>query len=62
MGLSVNETDASKLAEVKDKLLSLKDNIKVYDSDSPKSQLISGDVYLSLLLECRDRIGNGRQP
>ena len=47
MGLSVNETDASKLAEVKDKLLSLKDNIKVYDSDSPKSQLISGECTLA---------------
>lgn len=43
MGLSMNETDPDKLAEVEDKLMTLKDNIKVYDSDSPKSALISGD-------------------
>lgn len=43
MGLSMNETDRDKLKEVEQKLLTLKDNIKVYDSDSPKSSLISGD-------------------
>lgn len=43
MGLSMNETDPDKLKEVEEKLLTLKDNIKIYDSDSPKSSLISGD-------------------
>lgn len=43
MGLSMNESDADKLSEVEEKLLTLKDNIAVYDSDSPKSSLISGD-------------------
>ena len=43
MGLSMNETDPDKLSQVQDKLMTLKDNIKVYDSDSPKSALISGD-------------------
>ncbi len=47
MGVSVNESDPAKLEEVKAKLLSLKDNIKVYDSDSPKSQLISGECSLA---------------
>lgn len=47
MGVSVNETDPATLEEVKEKLLSLKDNIKVYDSDSPKSQLISGECTLA---------------
>lgn len=47
MGVSVNETDPAVLEEVKEKLLSLKDNIKVYDSDSPKSQLISGECTLA---------------
>ncbi|MFV0529208.1 MAG: PotD/PotF family extracellular solute-binding protein [Lachnospiraceae bacterium] len=46
MGLSMNETDPDTLAEVKDKLLTLKNNIKLYDSDSPKSALISGDCVL----------------
>jgi spermidine/putrescine-binding protein len=43
MGLSMNESDSDKLSEVEAKLLTLKDNIKLYDSDSPKSALISGD-------------------
>lgn len=43
MGLSMNEADPAKLSEVEAKLLTLKDNIKLYDSDSPKSALISGD-------------------
>ena len=46
MGLSMNETDTAKLAEVETKLLTLKDNIAVYDSDSPKSSLISGDCNI----------------
>ncbi|MDD3367585.1 MAG: spermidine/putrescine ABC transporter substrate-binding protein [Lachnospiraceae bacterium] len=43
LGYSMNETDTAKLTEVQDKLLTLKDNVKLYDSDSPKSALISGD-------------------
>lgn len=43
MGLSMNETDPDKLSQISDKLLTLKDNVKLYDSDSPKSALISGD-------------------
>ena len=47
MGLSMNETDADTLAEVEEKLLTIKDNIKIYDSDSPKSALISGDCTVA---------------
>lgn len=47
LGYSMNETDPAKLEEVKTKLLTLKDNIKLYDSDSPKSALISGDCTLA---------------
>jgi spermidine/putrescine-binding protein len=43
MGYSMSETDPSILSEIEDKLLMLKDNVKLYDSDSPKSALISGD-------------------
>nr|MCR4674353.1 extracellular solute-binding protein [Lachnospiraceae bacterium] len=43
MGLSMNESDPETLEKVSEKLLTLKDNIKLYDSDSPKSALISGD-------------------
>ena len=43
LGYSMNETDPAKLEEIKIQTLKLKDNIKLYDSDSPKSALISGD-------------------
>ena len=43
MGYSMNETDPAVLSKIQDKLLTLKDNVKLYDSDSPKSALISGD-------------------
>lgn len=44
LGMSGNETDPDKLEQVKQKALELKPNIKIYDSDSPKSSLISGDA------------------
>ena len=47
MGFSMNETNTDNLAKVREKLLTLKDNIKLYDSDSPKSALISGDCTLA---------------
>ena len=43
MGYSMNETDPAVLSKIQDKLLTLKENVKLYDSDSPKSALISGD-------------------
>lgn len=49
MGLSMNETDPAKLAEVEEKLMTLKSNVKLYDSDSPKSALISGDCNVGMI-------------
>ncbi len=49
MGLSMNETDPATLATVEEKLLTLKDNIKLYDSDSPKSALIAGDCSVGVI-------------
>ena len=49
MGYSMNETDPDKLAEIQEKLLTLKNNIKLYDSDSPKSALISGDCAAGMI-------------
>lgn len=47
LGYSMNETDPDKLAEIETRLLELKDNVKVYDSDSPKSSLISEDCTVA---------------
>ncbi len=48
LGYSLNETDDAKLAQAKAYLEKLKPNIKLYDSDSPKSSLISGEASIGL--------------
>lgn len=49
IGYDMNETDPAKLAEVSDKLMELKNNVVLYDSDSPKSALISGDCAAGMI-------------
>lgn len=49
MGLSMNETDPDNLKKIEEKLLTLKDNVALYDSDSPKSALISGDAAVGYI-------------
>lgn len=49
MGYSMNETDTDKLSEIQEKLLTLKDNVAKYDSDSPKSVLISEDCAAGMI-------------
>jgi spermidine/putrescine transport system permease protein len=49
MGYDFNETDETKLKEVKDKLLTLKANIKSFDSDSPKTLMITEETAVGLM-------------
>ncbi|MDF2473680.1 MAG: Bacterial periplasmic spermidine/putrescine-binding protein [Anaerocolumna sp.] len=49
MGFDFNETDESKLSQVKDKLLTLKPNIKSLDSDSPKTLMITEETAVGLI-------------
>lgn len=49
LGYSVNETDPDHLEEARQKLLELMPNILVFDSDSPKTPLIAGDVDLGIV-------------
>lgn len=44
LGYSLNETDPAKLEEAKNELIKLKNNIKIFDSDSPKTSLINGEA------------------
>lgn len=46
LGYSMSTTDAAELDEIKTKLLTLKPNVKLYDSDSPKSALIQGEATI----------------
>lgn len=49
LGYSVNDTDPDHLEEAKQKLLELMPNIRVFDSDSPKTPLVAGDVDLGIV-------------
>lgn len=48
LGYDVNTTDPAQLDEAKEKLKELVANIKLFDSDSPKTALIAGDVDLGM--------------
>lgn len=61
-GYSLNETDPTNLEAVREKLLSLKSNIKLYDSDSPKSALISGDCNLAYCWSAEIALANSENP
>ncbi|MGN1116882.1 MAG: PotD/PotF family extracellular solute-binding protein [Candidatus Ornithomonoglobus sp.] len=47
LGYSMSTSDPAELEEIKTKLLSIKPNVKLYDSDSPKSALISGECSIA---------------
>lgn len=49
LGYDVNDADPDHLAEAKQKLLDLMPNIRAFDSDSPKTPLIAGDVDLGIV-------------
>ena len=49
MGYSGNETDPARLEEAKQKMLELMPNIKAFDSDSPKTLMINGEVNVAFV-------------
>ena len=49
LGYDMNSTDINELERAKDWLLKLKANIKAFDSDSPKSFLISKEASIGLM-------------
>ncbi|MCE7987682.1 MAG: spermidine/putrescine ABC transporter substrate-binding protein [Caldilinea sp. CFX5] len=49
LGYDLNSTDPAQLEEAKTKLAELMPNIKLFDSDSPKTALIGGDVDLGIV-------------
>jgi spermidine/putrescine-binding protein len=48
LGYDVNTTDPKQLDQAKNKLKELIPNVKLFDSDSPKTALIAGDVDLGM--------------
>ena len=49
LGYDVNTTDPAQLAAAKAKLLELVPNVRLFDSDSPKTALIAGDADLGVI-------------
>jgi spermidine/putrescine-binding protein len=49
LGYGVNDTDPAHLDQAKQKLIELMPNIRVFDSDSPKTALVAGDVDLGIV-------------
>lgn len=49
LGYDVNTTDEAQLMEAKEKVAELVKNTKLFDSDSPKTALIAGDVDLGIV-------------
>jgi spermidine/putrescine-binding protein len=49
LGYDVNSTDKTQLEQAKQKLIELMPNIRVFDSDSPKTPLLAGDVDLGII-------------
>jgi spermidine/putrescine-binding protein len=51
LGLSINDTNKSDIAKAAAWLQKLKPNIKVYNADSPKTNLISGDCSIGYVFD-----------
>ena len=49
LGYSINETDPAKLDQAKAELKNLKQNVKVFDADTPHNSLISGDTSIGVM-------------
>ncbi|MBI5946204.1 MAG: spermidine/putrescine ABC transporter substrate-binding protein [Chloroflexi bacterium] len=62
LGYDVNTVDPAQLEEAKAKLAELVPNIKVFDSDSPKTALIAGDVDLGMTWTGEAFIANQENP
>src|SRR5512133_3872324 len=62
LGYDVNTTDQAQLDQAKEKLKELMPNIKVFDSDSPKSELIAGDVDLGIVWTAEAELAHEQNP
>ena len=62
LGYDINSTDPKQLDEAKAKLQQLMPNIKVFDSDSPKTELIAGDVDLGVVWTAEAELASQSNP
>jgi spermidine/putrescine-binding protein len=62
LGYDKNTTNEAELEEAKTKLIDLMPNIRVFDSDSPKTALLAGDVSMGLVWNGEAAIAHGENP
>jgi spermidine/putrescine-binding protein len=62
LGYDVNTTDPAELEEAKNKLAELVPSVKLFDSDSPKTALIAGDVDLGMTWTAEALIAQQENP
>lgn len=62
LNYDMNETDKDKLEEAKEWLLKLKKNVKAFDSDSPKTFLISNEVDIGVMWNAEAAIAIDENP
>ena len=62
LGYDKNSTDEAQLEEAKERLLELMPNIKLFDSDSPKTALLSGEVDLGLVWNGEGALAHQENP
>ncbi|WP_196594542.1 polyamine ABC transporter substrate-binding protein [Pectinatus sottacetonis] len=62
LGYSINTIDDAKLAQAKAFLQKLMPNIKVFDGDSPKSEMISGETSIGLIYNAEAALAQKQNP
>jgi len=62
LGYDKNSTDPAQLEQAKAKLLELMPNVKLMDSDSPKTALLAGEVWLGLTWNGEAAIAHNENP
>lgn len=62
LGYSLNETDPARIEEAYQKLKSLIPMVRVFDSDSPKQALLSGEVLVGVVWNGEAYIANQENP
>ena len=62
LGYEYNETDPAKVAEAKDKLFALKDNIMRFETNTPEDSLISGEAVAGFMYSNQAVKGQAADP
>jgi spermidine/putrescine-binding protein len=62
LGYDKNSTDPAQLEEAKTKMLELMPNVRLFDSDSPKTALLSGEVWLGQTWNGEAAIAHSENP